>query len=282
MALRKNQARVIALAAALALTATACGGGDDGDGPGASNNTGGTKAPEAGKKGGTLTVLMASDFEHLDPQRTYVSNAFTFTARLTTRTLLTYDSKPGNEGVKIVPDMATDEGKSSNEAKTWTFTLKDGIKFDDGSPVTCADVKYGISRAFSSQITDGPHYPHQYLDLEEKDGEPVYKGPYVPGPNGGFDKAVQCTDEKTIVFNLKKPRGDFNQSMTWPVWAPVPKSRDTKTQYDRKFVSTGPYMIDSYVPDKSLTLKRNPHWDQATDKVRMAYPDKIVATFGDG
>jgi peptide/nickel transport system substrate-binding protein len=154
-----------------------------------------------------------------------VSTPSAFITRLTTRTLVTYDSKPGKEGVNIVPDMATDLGKSSNGGKTWTFTLKDGVKFDDGSPVTCADVKYGVSRAFSSQITDGPHYPHQYLDLEEKEpGSPVYRDRTSPGPNGNFDKAVECTDEKTIVFTLKKVVGDFNNSLTWPVWAPVPRA----------------------------------------------------------
>ncbi len=213
MTLRRTAARTVALSAAVALLATACGGDDDGTTGNANQGT------QEGKKGGTLTVLYQSDFEHLDPQRTYVSSAFSFISRLTTRTLLTYDSKPGKDGVKIVPDLLKDLGTQSEGGKSWKFTLKDNVKFEDGTPIKCADVKYGISRAFSSQITDGPHYPHNLLALEKKNGEPTYKGPYVPGPNGGFDTAVQCTDDKTIVFNLARPVGDFNNSSRFRRWS---------------------------------------------------------------
>lgn len=279
---RGTRRRAIALAAVLPLLAGACGGGDDGtdEGPG---TTGGSSsgAASSGKPGGTLNLLLISDFEHLDPQRTYVASALEFDARYLTRTLVAYDSKPGAAGSKIVPDLATDLGTPSNGAKTWTFRLKEGVKFEDGSPVRCADLKYGVSRTFSSQITDGPVYALQYLNVQrDKEGAPVYKGPYVGGSNGGFDQAVQCPDDRTIVFNLARAISDFNYTVSLPAFAPVPKARDTGTRYDRSVFSSGPYRIDSYVPDKAITLVRNEHWDAKTDPIRKAYPDSVVATFG--
>ena len=282
MTLSKNGARAMALAAAVALTTAACGGGGGGGNGGGGGGAGGQQTPGAqGKPGGTLNLLMVADFEHIDPQRTYVATALNFTERFTTRTLVAFDSKPGPDGSKIVPDMATDLGKASDGNKTWTFTLKDGLKFEDGSPIRCEDIKYGVSRSFSSQITDGPQYAQQYLDIEKgADGAPVYKGPYTQGANGGFDEAITCPDDKTIVFKLNRPLGDFNYTVTMTQFAPVPKAKDTAAQYDKKLQSSGPYKIESYVKGKSITLVRNPNWDKATDTIRPAYPDKVVATFG--
>ena len=59
------------------------------------------------------------------------------------------------------------------------------MTFEDGSPITCADVKYGVSRTFATDvITDGPTYAISLLDIPtDKDGNSVYKGPYVTKGN---------------------------------------------------------------------------------------------------
>ncbi|HEX6919146.1 MAG TPA: ABC transporter substrate-binding protein [Actinomycetes bacterium] len=259
--------RAAALGAVLALTATACGGGDGGD------NKGDSGQAAKGKKGGTLNVLMVADFEHLDPQRNYVSSALNFGSRLLYRSLTGYKSVSGPDGSTLVPDLATDLGKSSDGNKTWTFTLKDGVKFEDGTPIKCADVKYGVERSFSDQITGGPQYAKLYLEGGDK-----YVGPYKDGGKG-LD-SIQCTDDKTIVFKLNKPIGDFNYTTSLPTFSPVPKAKDTNIKYDDHPVASGPYKIESYQRDKSITLVRNENWDQSTDEIRKAFPDKVVATFG--
>ncbi|MDQ1641848.1 MAG: peptide/nickel transport system substrate-binding protein [Actinomycetota bacterium] len=267
MTLRKNAVRLAAGGAVLALTATACGGGG-----GSSSSTKSSGAPK-GDKGGTLNVLLIADFEHLDPQRNYVSSALNFGSRLLTRSLTGYASVPGPNGSQLVPDLATDLGKPSDGNKTWTFTLKDGVKFEDGSAIKCADVKYGVERSMSDQITAGPQYAKQYLVGGDK-----YVGPYKDGGKG-LD-SIQCTDDKTIVFKLNKAIGDFNYTTSLPTFSPVPKAKDTNIKYDDHPVSTGPYKIQSYARQKSLVLVRNENWDPETDTIRKAYPDKIVATFG--
>lgn len=266
MTLRKQAVRYATVGAVLALTATACGGGTS-----TGTKTGDNAA--SGKKGGTLNILMVADFEHLDPQRNYVASALNFGSRLLYRSLTGYKSVPGPSGSELVPDLATDLGKPSDGNKTWTFTLKDGVKFEDGSAIKCADVKYGVERSFSDQITGGPQYAKQYLVGGDK-----YPGPYKDGGKG-LD-SIQCPDDKTVVFKLNQPIGDFNYTTSLPSFSPVPKAKDTNVKYDDHPVSSGPYKIESYARDKSISLVRNENWDPKTDDIRKAYPDKIVGTFG--
>jgi peptide/nickel transport system substrate-binding protein len=182
--------------------------------------------------------------------------------------------------------MATDTGTSTNDNKTWAFTIRDGVTFQDGSPVTCEDVKYGVSRTYAtSVITDGPTYAIPYLNIPTaKDGSSVYKGPYDTSKSNdtaAYDKAVTCSDDnKTITFNLKTPVPDFNQTLTLAAFGAVPKAADTGAKYDNTVVSDGPYQIDSYKKGSQLTLVRNDNWDKASDPLRPAYPDKIVVQFG--
>jgi peptide/nickel transport system substrate-binding protein len=246
-----------AAVAALVLTTSACGGS-------------GTPKPgtTAGKKGGTLTILTVADFEHLDPQRNYVGSALNF-GRLLYRQLTTYKSVPGTAGTELAPDLATDLGTSSDNAKTWTFTLKSGLKYEDGSPITSQDVKYGVERSMSPLIPDGPQYAKQYLV-----GGTGYKGPYA----GKELASIETPDAKRIVFKLSSPHGDFPYTVSLPTFSPVPKAKDTKVNYDGRPFSSGPYKIDRYDRGKSMTLSRNVHWGQ--DDVRKALPDTIKVVMG--
>ena len=273
-------ARGLAVLAALALTATACGSGSGGDEPGASNDSG--KPVD----GGTLTFLTLQDqLQHLDPQRNYTGEDLAFANGYLQRTLTAYKYSPDGElSTELTPDLATDTGQASDGAKTWTFTLKDGVTFEGGSPITCADVKYGVSRTFATDIiTDGPSYAITMLDIPtDKDGNSVYQGPYATKGNdvAAFDKAVECPDDKTVVFHLKAPVGDFNYTVTLLATTPVPKSSDTGERYDSDPVSSGPYKIESYDKGSQLTLVRNENWSKDTDDYRGAHPDKIVVKFG--
>lgn len=257
--------KTAAVGLTLVLTVAACGGNDDTPVAAPSGVAGGVA------KGGTLKILSQADFEHLDPARTYVSNALN-ASRLIIRTLTTFKSAPGEEGNQIVGDLAEGIGEASADGKTWTFKLKDNLKYEDGSPIVAADIKYGVERTFSDQLPEGPQYAKQYLVGGDK-----YKGPYVD-PKGL--PAIEVPDEKTIVFKLKQPVGDFNQAVTLPVFSPVPEAQDKQTQYDNRPFSSGPYKIETYQRQKSMVLVRNTHWDQATDEVRKAGPDRIEFTFG--
>jgi peptide/nickel transport system substrate-binding protein len=277
--------RFVALASAGALALAACGGGDDtNSGPSASSSSGGSAA---GQKGGTLTFFdLNEQFSHLDPQRNYTGEDLAFSNGYLTRTLTAFKlSTDGTQANTVVPDLATDTGKPSDGAKTWAFTLRDGVKWEDGTDVTCADIKYGVSRTFAQTvITDGPTYAISLLDIpKDAEGNSTYKGPYETSKNdtAAFDKAVVCSpDGKTITFHLNQPAGDFNNTVTLTAFAPVPKAKDTGEKYDDKVVSNGPYKISDYTKGQQLVLDRNPNWTAESDPYRPALPDKIVVKFG--
>src|SRR3954447_7115147 len=276
--------RFVALASAGALALAACGGGGGSSSSSSASSSGGSAK---GEKGGTLTVFTLDEqFTHLDPQRNYTGEDLAFSSGFLTRTLTAFKlSTDGEQANTVVPDLATDTGKASDGAKTWAFTLRDGVKWEDGSAVTCADIKYGISRTFAQTvITDGPTYAISLLDIPtDSEGTSTYKGPYETSKNdtAAFDKAVVCSpDGKTITFHLNQPSGDFNNAVTLAAFAPVPKAKDTGEKYDDKIVSNGPYKIAEYSKGQQLVLDRNPAWTAASDPYRPAYPDKIVMKFG--
>lgn len=244
----------------------------------------------AGASAGTITYLTNQDaWTHADPQRNYTGRDIAWFGSFLNRTLTAYDRKPGKDGSAVVPDMATDTGRASNDNKTWEFTLRDGVTFEDGSAVTCEDIKYGVSRTFATDvITDGPTYAIGMLDIptDPATGASTYKGPYstdAANDTASFDKAITCSaDHKTITFNLKRSVGDFNYTVTYLSFGPVPKAKDTGDQYDLSPVSTGPYKIKSYKAKDQMVLVRNDKWKKESDPLRAnrAFPDKIVVKFG--
>ncbi|MFJ7062735.1 ABC transporter substrate-binding protein [Streptomyces griseobrunneus] len=247
-------------------------GGDDRDPdkrqPGVATGTviGGTP-----KRGGTLTVLSNQDFAHLDPARNWVMPTMDFGTRLIYRTLTTFRAAPGKKGSEIVPDLATDLGRSSDGGRTWTFTLKPGLVYEDGTPIRARDIKYNVERSFAPDLAGGPDYAQRYLADAEG-----YAGPL----DGKHLDSIRTPDDRTIVFALRRPVAEFSYTVTLPTFSPVPESREKGVQYDLRPFSSGPYRIESYARGKKLVLVRNTHWDAATDPVRKAYPDRIVVIQG--
>jgi peptide/nickel transport system substrate-binding protein len=266
MTLHRRHISLAAIGFTLLFGLAACGGGDDNK-----STEGGTTTGAA--KGGIVKILNQEDFEHLDPQRNFVTNSGN-TGRLITRTLTLVKEVTG-KSPEIVPDLA-EKWESSEGNKTWTFTLKSGLKFEDGTPVTSKDVKYGVERSFSPDLKEGSPYARQYLV-----GGDSYKGPYVGGNNGGKGiPSIETPDDRTVVFKLNQPVAEFMWTTSMFTFSPVPAAKDTKTEYDNHPMSTGPYMVKEYVRGQRLTLVRNPHWDPQTDPNRTAMPDEFQFSFG--
>ncbi|MEU5183321.1 ABC transporter substrate-binding protein [Streptomyces longwoodensis] len=278
---RRKQALAAAAAVAALLTTAACGGGGDDDG-GSKNGAAGFDAANnkvaqasAVKKGGTLKFGGAQDADSWDTTRGYYGFMWNF-ARYYSRQLVTGKTEPGKGGAQLTPDLATGLAKVTDAGKTYTYTLRDGVTWEDGKPITSKDVKYGIERVWAQDVlSGGPTYLKEVLDPK---GE--YKGPYKDTSADKLGlKAIDTPDDKTIVFHLPQANSDFEEILALVSASPVRQDKDTKSKYGLKPFSSGPYKFESYSPGKSLTLARNASWKQASDPVRKAYPDKITVTF---
>lgn len=218
-------------------------------------------------RGGTLTILASDTDINWDPGRSQ-GMAVTSLA-LVHRRLTSWQIIKGKEA-KVVPDLATDTGKASDGGRTWTFTLKDGLVAEDGSPITSTQIRHGVERTFTASLAGGLGYHKTLLA-----GTSGYTGPY----KGKHLKSIETPDDKTIVFHLKAPFGDWPWIVSMPAFAPVPLS-DNPTTYTREPVASGPYRVAEYKQGVAATLKRNPKWTPSSDEVRTALPDTIVFSLG--
>jgi peptide/nickel transport system substrate-binding protein len=276
--MKRRSVAAIALSTAAALALAACSSNDTNS---AGNGSGNSATPEynaaVGKvfnpstaKGGTLRIANSGDWDSLDPADTYYAYSWNF-IRLYGRSLVMFQSAPGAEGTKLVPDLAETLGVPSDNAKTWTYKLRKGVKFEDGTPVTSKDVKYGVERSLDKvTFPNGPTYLNAFLDLKG------YTSPYKDSdPNKLGLKAIETPDDQTIVFHLNQPFGGFDYFAMQPSSMPVPQAKDTGAKYKEHVVSTGPYKFESNELGKKFVLVRNDQWDPATDPYRKALPDRI-------
>jgi peptide/nickel transport system substrate-binding protein len=287
---------IVALtASALAFAAAGCGGGGGGGTeaappPPPPAETGATEttppATETGggaaQAGGVYRVEWEASFNFtnaFDPTGEYLGEAFGIYSNLLIRTLVGYNHVVGAPGNELVTDLATDLGQVSDDGLTYTFTLKDGVKFGPplSRPITSKDVAYAFQRIATKDL--GAQYGFYYLDTI-KGMRDVYDG------KATTISGIETPDDKTIVFHLTEPTGDFLFRLAMPAAGPIPeevaKCATKAGDYGRDVISSGPYMIEGsdqldptscdtikpisgFNPDQSLTLVRNPDYDPATD-----------------
>ena len=254
-------------------------------------NPAGTGAPfatssplsPASVAGGTLKVGIAGDVDYMDPARTYYAFSWDI-HQLTNRTLLTYPDGTGSHGLIPIGDIATGPATPTNHDKTWVYTIKSGITFQDGTPVTSKTIKYAVERTFATgRINGGPTYFATFLcpGGEKANGScSTYRGPYHGKASRYGLSTIETPSAATIVFHLNQPFADWNYVMTLLGTSPVEVSVDQNpstggANYNAHVQATGPYEIASYVPYEHIDLVRNPNYNPATDGTRPALPNKI-------
>lgn len=273
----KKVTAAVATVVALSLGASACNSGGSsskGGSSGKANAALTSVVNPSTKKGGTVSYEMSDVPDSLDPGNDYYGWVQNF-SRLYARSLTTFKPAAGKAGLEVVPDLAQGLGVPSDGAKTWTYKLRPGLKFDDGTPITSKDVKYAVERSnFAPEaLSNGPTYFKAHLIGGDK-----YQGPYKDKSKDGL-KSIETPDDTTIVFKLKDPFADFDYLATFNQTAPVPQAKDTGASYVQHIVSSGPYKFQSYEEGKGATLVRNPNWVQSTDPVRNPLPNKITIRF---
>jgi peptide/nickel transport system substrate-binding protein len=280
---------LIAAAACVLAACSSSGGGKGTQTPssGGSSNTGGgaqgvkpafnaavnAVVNPSTKSGGTLKLLTDTDADSWDPQRAYYGWVWNM-QRLYVRSLIGY-SKVNGDKFTLAPDLATDMGTHDATFTNWTYTLKPGLKFSNGQPITPKDVKYGIERLFATDVINGG--PASYF-IQGIAHPKNYLGPYKSG-----DLDTITTTDTTISFKLSGPNADFNYLMAMGASSPVPAKTEggpgfVGATYTKHPVSSGPYMVESYQPAKQITFVRNPNWSQESDTIHHPLVDKVVLT----
>jgi len=279
---------IVALSAAGLLALAACGGSSSDGGSSSTGGSGvdtknlgntgdGKDAKRTGpvsfkgaQTGGTVTVLTNTGLTTpIDPSDLYYTDTNAIMTSLVTRALTQYSYDEATKQMILVPDLATDLGTPNSDFTQWKFTLRDGAKWETGDPVTAKEVAFGINRSMDNKTF--PNGPGLYYSNPYFKGGDSYKGPYT-------DKGKLCSCIKVsgndITITMSKPFPDFPYYASFPAIGPIPlgKASDPAT-YRQHPLSTGPYMIKSYTPAKSLVLVRNKYWDPKTDPARTAYPD---------
>ena len=212
---------------ALALSVAACGGGND---------------PNAGG-GTTLVMARVKDAVVLDPAHATDGLSLNTTNEVM-QNIVTF--KPGS--FEVVGDAA-ETWSSSADGKTWTFDLKPGLVFSDGTPLDAKAVKFNLDRW---RLASSPAH-----------GNFTYS--YYADDFGGFPGAisgVQATSATRVVITLAKPLGPFLRDIAeqaFGLGSPQAILADPKA-FELKPVGSGPYQVEEWVRDDHITLVANPKW----------------------
>jgi peptide/nickel transport system substrate-binding protein len=242
------RARIVsgAVAAVLALAAVGCGGDDD-----SSNGTAGTGgAGDGGGKGGTITVLMGTAPDYLDPGLGYTTQSAEATW-ISYTPLLTYRHETGEAGGELIPGLATDLPEVSRDGLTYTMTLRRGLQFSDGRPVRASDFAYTIMRSIRVNW-GGKSFYTTYID-----GASDYDAGRADSISG-----IQ-TDDATgrITIRLTEAYGAFGNVLAFPSSGLVPRGTPMRNLSNDPPPGVGAYMITQVSPNRGFTLRRNPDFE---------------------
>jgi peptide/nickel transport system substrate-binding protein len=276
----------VALAGGLAIALVACSGG--GTGSGSTSNT-------TAKKGGTVTWLdVKNEFAATDPVGVYLGEEIAGLRSIAYRGL-TGLPITANKNPKVIPDLATTTGTTTDAGKTWSYTLKSGLKWQDGTAITCADLQYGLSRSYDASLVApgggvGTVYfgdgGYNLIDPADPsyDLTTNYTGPLTGSATAQahFDAAASCSGN-TITYHFEKAWPDFPYAAAALFTTdPYEKSFDKGTANLFTVNSDGPYKLSGkFDPATGGTFVRNKEYSPSTDStsLRAAYPNTIKFEF---
>jgi len=229
---------------ALAAIASGCGGSSSG-----------------GRDGGTLKATFSAFPDYMDPALSHTGEGWTATWN-TYIPLLTYAHESGKAGSEVIPGLAKGMPEISNGGRTYTLTLRKGLRYSDGTPVKASDFPYTVERLFKLNSSGSPYY----MDIVGAEEFAETKQGGIPGIK---------TDDRTgqIEIELVEPSGTFTNELALPFVALVPAGTPIEDLSADPPPATGPYEIVSSKPGKGWDYARNPQWTTANGALMPQLPD---------
>ena len=234
----KPYAVLAALVLAASATLAACGGDDDDDGG-------------AAAEGGEVTISQTSQPDYLDPALSYTVNGIE-PLWLVYTPLLTYPHVEGAAGAELIPGLAEDLPKISADGKTYTLTLRDGLKFSDGTDVKASDFEHTIKRVLNLESGGSAFYQTiegatEYLEKGDPEGD-----------ISGIE-----TNDQTGEITIKLTEADASFSNILAMWFAgiVPSDTPFKNLTEDPPPGVGPFMITESVPNRQFVLEKNPEFE---------------------
>jgi peptide/nickel transport system substrate-binding protein len=255
---------VCALAAALSLLAAGCGGGGNKSSEGQTSTTGGTASKSAGRTFDTFRVTWDAP-DYFDPGLSYTVTGWQIIQHVYLG-LVGYKQTAGPAGATIIPALAEALPTVSADGKDYKFTLRDGLKFSNGQAVKASDFKASIERLYKVD-SPGVGFFDQIAGADT----------FSKTKKGGISGIVVDDNARTIEIKLSSPRGDFLDILGIPFAAVLPKSTPSSDQSTKGIPATGPYMEQSYKPNRSFVFVRNPNYKEIAG-IPKGNPDKLVGT----
>jgi peptide/nickel transport system substrate-binding protein len=223
-------------------------------------------------RGGTMRLVARSAAGTIDPHVNY-SLQFWQIYQITHDGLVGFKKAQGAEGFKVVPNLAEAMPQIADDGKTYTFKLRQGIKFWDGREVTVKDVVASLQRIYKvSGPTSGTFYRN------------------IVGADKCLETPAGCTLEggveadeaaRTVTIKLTQPDPELIYKLAVPHAVILPADAPAEDSGTQPIPGTGPYMMVSYDPNTSLKLARNPHFKVWSEEAQPdGYPDEIVYDFG--
>ena len=251
---------LVLLVAALAMLAIAACGGDDDDGGGEAGG---------GQTGGTLNVSHTSFPDFLDPGLSYTVDGWE-ALHLAYTGLVTYANDEGAAGAEVVPGLAEDLPEISEDGLTYEFTLREGLKFSDGSPVKASDFKASIERLLE-QDSQGAGLGYTTIEGGAE---------FLESKEGGVPGIVTDDAARTIEITLSEPRGAFLYELAIPFASVVPGDTPAKNMSKTPPPGTGCYAIQNVSLSRGYELVRNKNFSPSLKDtaVDACIADKINVT----
>lgn len=242
----------------------------DGVGLAGGNAWVGVQAEPASHRGGTLTLLNPSGrFDSIDPAGPIELQPTTLLG-MTNDGLVSFKHVGGSDGATLVPDLATELPTAADGGTTYTFSLRNGIRYSNGKPLRPDDVRFSIERLFRLGSPGTSFYSG------------ILGASICARTRCDLSKGIVTDDRtRTVTFRLTGPDPDFLYKLALPFAYVLPTGSPLHDTGRKPLPATGPYMIASYRPDHRLRLVRNPHFREWSNAAQPeGYPNQILWKLG--